>query len=139
MLIPPRTENLEVQRAIDDITERMNVLTARGNAEQQPYSVGYFPVSENGQTPPNRTPVLGRHHYTAPSFRTEDQGGYNAADKENWVDEGMGYDFVEAVQKPEALGFLKSRGKLASAVVTERGEQFPVKEKKERKSRRQFF
>ena len=107
-LTAPRTQNAEFQRAIDDLTERVNALVARGTAEQPPYppshGARYTTRHENSETRPVWMPHRQPNLYppaTPITSRPDDRGIVSSANKENQAEAGTRFGLGGHAQKSE--------------------------------------
>jgi hypothetical protein len=133
MITAPRVESSDVQRTIDDIADRMNLLVAHENAH---YAQGPSPRPHTPSTP--TTPTLGHGERSKGSDRFATDN-----DKENqfswWKPTprspgtrqfgGLGFSGSELLYKePPNVVYIKA------PIATDQ-----PKEKKERKGRRELF
>ena len=161
MLTAPRTDNPVVQRTIDDIAERVNVLVARGNNTQFVHQPENSPnnttiqACDKGQSQSRLPRAIGSQlpsAAAAPSHRLGDRRdrilSASAADKENRLDDAAHYVIVDSIEKGEGLGLNKAQFatdvtyKAALDIGENKQDRMvgvrPMRERKERGSRRKY-
>ena len=161
MLTAPRTDNPVVQRTIDDIAERVNVLVARGHntqfvhqPENPPNNIS-IQTCDKGQNQSRLPRAIGSQLPSvaaAPSHRLGDRRdrifSASAADKENRLDDATDYLIVDSIEKGEGLGLSKAQFvtdvtyKAALDIGENKQDRMlgvrRMKERKERGSRREY-
>lgn len=112
LLRAPRTANVELQRAVDDITDRVNILVAHGNAahalETRQSVHGYVHVQGRGPSLPNtrngnRQSQGFVHAYGPANFTLPDDDGRDGSDGENKENKDRPYPGSDLMQMTGGL------------------------------------